>query len=193
MPCKKNIIPLESEKYYHIYNRGVNGERIFRDNEDYNLFISIYSHYLTAFVDTYAYCLLANHFHFLIKVRNNISMNLGVSEVFRRMFLIYALNFNMKYGRSGSLFCRPFKRVEVQDQYYLKYLIFYIHQNPEKHDLVNDFKDYRFSSFQSFYCNMDSKVNRKEVLAWFNGDLAEFSEYHEHFQEEALIKKLMIE
>lgn len=193
MPSKKNIIPLEADRFYHVYNRGVNSERIFQQDDDYQLFLSIYTHYLTLYVDTYAYCLLHNHFHFLIKVKDDTPMRIRVSEVFRRMFSIYAQNYNEKYNRTGSLFCRPYRRVEVADLYYLKYLIFYIHQNPKKHNLINDFSEYRYSSFQSFYCNKDSKINRKEVLAWFNGDLAEFSEYHQNFQEEKLIRKLMIE
>jgi len=63
------ITPLEYGKYYHIYNRGINGESLFRSNENYIYFLRLYEKYMEVVVDTYAWCLLGNHFHLLIRVK----------------------------------------------------------------------------------------------------------------------------
>lgn len=61
--------PIETEYFYHIYNRGVNGEIIFKNNDNYTYFLSKVKKYLTPVSDIYAYCLLPNHFHFLIRIK----------------------------------------------------------------------------------------------------------------------------
>ena len=62
--------PLVYGRYYHIYNRGNNGEIIFRSEENYRFFLRQYGHYIEAVAATFAYCLLPNHFHFLIYIRS---------------------------------------------------------------------------------------------------------------------------
>lgn len=61
--------PLTPDFYYHIYNRGINGEDLFKEERNYSYFLSKYALYMNPVVDTYAYCVLKNHFHFLIKVK----------------------------------------------------------------------------------------------------------------------------
>jgi hypothetical protein len=63
------IIPLEYGKYYHIYNRGINGEDLFRSNENHEYFLRLYEKYMEVVIDTYAWCLMGNHFHLLIRVK----------------------------------------------------------------------------------------------------------------------------
>ena len=66
---KNHQIPLEAHKVYHIYNRGINGTNIFYEERNYAYFLEKYAHYLHNWVDTFAYCLLKNHFHLLIRVK----------------------------------------------------------------------------------------------------------------------------
>ena len=61
--------PLELGKYYHIYNRGNNGESIFLEDRNYTYFLQLYIKYIEPIALTYAYCLLRNHFHFLIRTK----------------------------------------------------------------------------------------------------------------------------
>lgn len=63
-------IPLEYGNYYHIYNRGNNYENIFRNNEDYLHFLDIYDIYINPVADTFAWCLMKNHFHILVRIKN---------------------------------------------------------------------------------------------------------------------------
>lgn len=62
--------PLEAGKTYHIYNRGINGTTIFKSDANYRHFLKLYDEHCSCMVDTYAYCLLGNHFHLLVKVKD---------------------------------------------------------------------------------------------------------------------------
>ncbi len=64
---KTNIKPLQVSTTYPIYNRGINGDSIFQEGKNYFYFLRLYAKYIPPIAKTYAYCLLGNHFHFLIK------------------------------------------------------------------------------------------------------------------------------
>ncbi len=67
---KKNIELLEPDRIYHIYNRGINGENIFKEERNYRYFLEKYAQYIEPIADTFAYCLLKNHFHIAIRTRS---------------------------------------------------------------------------------------------------------------------------
>jgi len=67
-----NIDPIENGFYYHIYNCGINGEDLFIDDEDYNRFLSLYEKYIDPVAETYAWCLMKNHFHFAVQIKEGI-------------------------------------------------------------------------------------------------------------------------
>ncbi|MCK4569355.1 MAG: hypothetical protein KAT76_03640 [Bacteroidales bacterium] len=76
---------------------------------------------------------------------------------------------------------------------YLKRLVFYIHFNPQKHQIVQDFRTYRYSSYpQIVNGQMDSNVKRKTVVAWFN-DLEDFLNYHNVMHDERKINRISLE
>ena len=119
-------IPLEYGKYYHIYNRGNNRENIFLEKRNYHHFLRLYAKHIEPMADTYAYCLLYNHFHFLVGIKDDVIKTPGVFETpgvsvsssakspnqqFGHLFNAYAKAINKAYGRSGSLFQNPFGRV----------------------------------------------------------------------------------
>lgn len=70
----KQHFPLETGKYYHIYNRGINGCNLFYEEKNYTYFLEKYAHYMSGVLDTFAYCLMPNHFHLLVRVKDFSSM-----------------------------------------------------------------------------------------------------------------------
>ena len=66
----KHPIPIEYDKYYHIYNRGINGETLFREKMNYEHFIGLFEDYIPPVADIFAWGLLKNHFHFLVRIRS---------------------------------------------------------------------------------------------------------------------------
>jgi REP element-mobilizing transposase RayT len=195
MPSKKIKTTLEPCRYYHIFNRGNNKEKIFRDEKDYQFFIEKYVQYMAQYVTTYAYCLMPDHFHFLIQVKDVQENHIRgkVSEFLRKFLQHYAIWFNARHGRTGSLFEKYFKRLIVDDDEHLKYLVWYIHFNPQKDGIIENFRKYRYNSFRDFINTQETFINKEEALSWYNDDLMEFIEFHSVLQEVWIIKHLIIE
>lgn len=187
MPSPKLITPIEIDRYYHIFNRGNNYEFLFFKDYNYTYFLKKYKEYLSEHVSTFAYSLLPNHFHLLIKTKTDT-----VSSQFRKLFQSYALSINKQENRTGSLFTKPFRRITIEDNEYLKWLVFYIHFNPEKHRIIDDFRKYEHGSFQSLINSSIPTQEQKEVFDWFGGK-EDFIEYHKFYHEEKRVQKYIIE
>lgn len=184
-------IPLEKGNYYHVYNRGNNGIDVFFDSESYYYFLKLYDRYISPIADTYAWCLLKNHFHVLvyIKLDNEIEFNkleystvdkakvLDPSRQFGYLFNAYTQAINKKFKRTGALFERPFERKTITSDSYLQNVIYYIHNNPVQHGFVKQMGLYPWSSFDSIISDKPTKLKRNEVLEIY-GTKNDFIEYH---------------
>ena len=105
---------LEKDKVYHIYNRGINGETIFNTDENKRYFLKLYLKYLECKVETFAYCLMDNHFHFVFQINNEKEVTQALSNLFNA----YAKAFNKQNNRTGSLFEKHFKRIKIENEEY---------------------------------------------------------------------------
>ena len=177
---------LEKDKVYHIYNRGINSETIFNSVENKQYFLKLYSKYLEIKADTFAYCLMDNHFHFIIRIVNEKEITQALSNLFNA----YAKAFNKQNNRTGSLFEKHFKRIQIEDETYLTNLIEYVHLNP-KHHLDLDYKSFQFSSYQSIISDKPTKLLRNEVIQLF--DSKDNFIYCHDFKNEILSEKHMLE
>jgi putative transposase len=171
--------PLQPQQYYHIFNRGINGENIFREERNYQYFLDLYAKHINPVADTFSYCLLKNHFHLLVRIRSNDATvgeqntreisTTNSSVAFSNFFNAYAKGFNKTYSRTGSLFEHTFRRVLVTDDAQYTATIRYIHKNPQKHGFVDDFRAWPYSSYGSLTNDRITWLNRGEVLSWFGG------------------------
>jgi putative transposase len=164
--------PLERNNFYHVYNKTVGNEKMFSRNENYIFFLEKYKKYITPVADTYAWCLMPNHFHFLIRVKGEGKETLRGFETlvglqFSHLFNSYAQAYNKQNNRSGSLFKNRFKRKKITDDYYLRQLVLYIHYNPIIHKLCDNINDWKFSSYPAIVNGEDGFLKRKEILEWF--------------------------
>lgn len=198
---------LEENCYYHIYHRGIVKKNVFLGERDYKHFLNRYRYYLLLAVDTYAFCLLKNHIHLLIRVRStdeqksifeklNIKMasdslhGLGykqfkvysASTQFGHLFNSYTKYFNKREERSGVLFDGRFKRIKVNNEEYLAQLICYIHRNPIHHGFTSNFTTYDYSSYNEILSNQRTLISRNKVLD-FLGGRENFIDAHEEFKE----------
>ena len=184
--------------YYHIYNRGINRDKIFIENTNYHYFLILYEKYIQPIADTYAWCLMPNHFHFLIRVFDPDRVPYPYKKVidpslaFSHLFNSYAQAFNKRYERTGGLFQTPFQRKLVENEAYFKKLVFYIHNNPVKHCFTETMEDYPWSSFKTFLTIRKSLTNEKWVTGWFDNH-AEFHTFHSANQDLEDIVDLKIE
>lgn len=179
----------EEAKFYHIYNRSVDRKPLFNNDGNYEFFLKKFDAYLSPVLDTYGYCLLENHFHLLVRIsdlttfkklsnldpdKNNHEV---VSHQFRKFFQSYAMAFNKQNNRLGTLFQTPFKRALVANEDYLTQMIYYIHANPQEHGLTDDFRNWKWSSFNRILMTKHSKLKKEEVISWF-GDVKAYNEFH---------------
>lgn len=179
---------LELDGMYHIYNRANGSERLFVSDENYRFFLKQFQKYIEPIAETFCYCLMPNHFHFLVRIKNQKELkivftkgnnskdqigfeNLSglLSKQFSNLFNAYSKAFNKQHYRKGSLFMRPFKRKVITDSNYLIKLIHYIHYNPTEAGLSETLEGWKYSSYQALVSNKRTAVNRKEVLELFDG------------------------
>jgi putative transposase len=143
-----NFVP---DEYYHIYNRGTEKRNIFSSKSDYNRFLSLL--YISnnskpvhlqfqgrtlnevtkiergkKLVDICVYCLMPNHFHLLIREKEDG----GISRFMQKLITGYTMYFNKRHERTGALFQGKFQATHADEDTYLKYLVSYIHLNPVK-------------------------------------------------------------
>jgi putative transposase len=203
--------PLEPGMFYHIYNRGNRGIPLFYTDENYRYFLMKYKKYLSPYVDTFAYCLLYNHFHFFIRIKQNNSIhhakvngekysaldlnippNFIVSEQFRILFLSYAKAVNKREQLKGSLFQKVFRRRHVDDDLYYTRLMYYIHSNPVHHGRTTDFTSYQWSSYLPILKGSSDVLCHTEILSLFGGK-NEYIDFHQRDSNVKLIDHLLIE
>jgi len=177
---------LQKDKVYHIYNRGINSEVIFNSDENKRYFLKLYSKHLENKAETFAYCLMDNLFHFIIRITNEKEITQALSNLFNA----YAKAFNKQNNRTGSLFEKHFKRIQIENETYLLNLIQYVHLNP-KHHLDLDYKNFQFSSYQSIISDKPTRLLRDEVIQLF--DSLENYIYCHEYKSEILTEKHMLE
>ena len=150
MPVARNTLPIVQDGIYHIYNRAIGNEKLFSSKTDYRKFLDYIKEFVLPHVSVYAYCLLPNHFHFLLQV-NSIAMKFSksMSDACNK----YAKNSNTKYNRRGGLFIRPFKRKLIEDDAALAWITWYIHHNPLHHGLTKDWQNWPWSSYKAYTNN----------------------------------------
>lgn len=212
---------LESGNFYHVYNHGNNRDNLFYNTGNYEYFLRKYEEYLSGYVETFAYCLLPNHFHLLVRVKDatlyprsprnpdRVSNSVRVCGVsggacetestskiislqFSHFFNCYTQSINRQRRRRGTLFQRPFKRKIITDVNYLSNLVFYIHANPQLHRIIDDFRMYPWSSYDRILLNTPADLEKEKVIEWFH-DKKNYLKYHSQKTDFDEIENLIID
>lgn len=175
--------PLAHGAFYHIYNRGNNRENIFLQERNYVYFLNLWWKHTSPIAETWAYCLLQNHFHAAVYIKNKEDLTClkSPSQYFSNFFNAYARGVNIAVQRTGALFERPFRRIPVENESYLLRLIVYIHQNPQKHRFRKDFRNWNYSSYHELLSNGLTWIQRDRVMRLF-GSRDDFSRLHQEHQ-----------
>ena len=207
--------PFVADEYYHLYNRGVDKRNIFQDLRDWDRFRSaLYvcnTEKSIAFrdlpldcyefdrgehiVDILAYALMPNHFHLIVKEKNDG----GISAFSAKLLTSYSMYFNTKYARSGPLMCRPFRSSHIGDDDYFRWVFAYVHLNPLelvepgwKERGLQDvkragvhLKSYMHSSYPDYFSEnrKESKILSRDALPIDISDFISGDEMFSAFQE----------
>lgn len=187
---------LTSGRIYHIFNRGVNKQKIFFSEEDYHRFLQVAAHYLTnkkqfshtkkphsdtvseinridPKVEILTYCLMPNHFHILVK---QLSDN-GITWYLQHISNSYSHYVHAKYKRTDPLFEGPFKNILIETDEQLTHVSRYIHLNPIVSGLTKNLNDYLWSSYSSYTSDeKDPMCMVKSILSYFK-DKKEYRQF----------------
>src|SRR5690606_12902097 len=184
---------LEPGFFYHIFNRGINGGEVFLNDDNRLFFLQKVKLYILPVAEIYAYCLMTNHFHLIIRVKEGMEDNFAkvpnfgkveqglhaeksiASKQIAKLISSYTQAFNKYHNRHGSVFERPFKRKRITTEDYLRKGIVYIHKNPL--DLGENMEEYRFSSYRRLISGSESALQVFEVLTLF-GTVDNFKYLH---------------
>lgn len=205
MPVNKKFkARFEPGDTLHVYNRTNNKERLFRKSRDRIIFLDLFQKLVQPFVDPFAWTLIPNHFHFVVRTKEKnqiieylsnlpedyltqteISFLSGKIDTatlvlfeFTRMMQAYTAIYNKMYDRKGNLFHRSLKRVRIKDDRQFRKVVVYVHKNAEKHKLVDDFREFQWSSWHELVGDTRFFLNRKEVYEKF-GNKRAFIHAHE--------------
>jgi len=189
--------------YYHIYNRGINSCDLFYESDNYVHFLGLYDKYVSPVAETFAWVLMPNHFHLLVRVKmeaeffsevkpdpvinivdsrnltgfQNLSGLKPPHQHFSNLFNSYSKALNKRIGRHGALFERPFERKLIDNTSYLKQVILYIHNNPVHHRFCSHPLEYPWSSYLSCISVKPTRLKRETVIGWFD-NRANFKNMH---------------
>ena len=208
----KRVLFFQRGEFYHIYNRGTEKRNIFTSNVDRERFLSLLFLCNSSIpvvlslqgrtlekarqikrgdplVQLCAYCLMPNHFHFLIRDR----VKNGTSRFMQKLITGYTMYFNKRYERTGALFQGKFRATHIDNDRYLSYLIAYIHLNPVKliepkwkeMGITNRTKAeeylnaYRYSSYRDFlgYQRIEKIILEKDALPRYFTTSQSFKQY----------------
>lgn len=177
---KNNIFPLEPNHFYHIYNRGINGDQLFFNHQNYLYFLRLINEKVKPVAEIHSYCLLKNHFHILVKIKSEdlirerfpekerLEIQSIISQQFSNTFNSYSQGINKHFGRTGKLFELPFRRKEITSDQQLINTILYINKNPVKHKISNDLFTYPYSSVDKIMNDDHLFIESEKVISVFN-------------------------
>jgi len=177
---KKFVDALIPGNFYHIYNRACGAEKIFVEERNYRFFMDLFEDRLHEYVDLYCYCLIPNHFHFLVRIKpipHDESCEINYARKFGNFFAAYAQSFNHLYHRRGNLFSQNFRRKLIGDTDYLRTVVIYIHRNPLKHGIAQNINEWNHSSYLEYLNSDPCYCRKRDVLDWF-GDMKLFKFCH---------------
>lgn len=194
MPSK-NVIKIDTDDiFYHVYNRGVNKQKIFTDETDYRVFFSLFKRYLSEEIqldqskreypnyskdiELLAICLMPNHFHLLFYQKNSGTM----TKLLRSVCTAYTMYYNKQHKRVGHLFQERYRASRITSDAYLFHISRYIHLNPED-------EQWQYSSLP-YYCGKQRAgwINPARILQMFDGIeeyerfLADYKDYRKSLE-----------
>ena len=172
----------QENSFYHVFNRGNRKQPIFLEHKDYIRFLDkILTYKEKSGVQIISYCLMPNHFHFLIKQ----SAENQIQKFTHNLSTSYSKYFNIKYQQVGSVFQGRFKAKLVEREEYLIYLTIYIHLNPAgRNDKLADLIAFPWSSLSSFVTDRKDPICANEEVLSLIAESNQKEEYRKIFEEQ---------
>ena len=178
MPKRPQYLPNE---YYHLYNRGAHQVSIFRESDNYIFVLRKMKRYCREFdLTPIAYCLMPNHYHFLIRQDDESPAGL----LPQRIFNSYTKAYNKRYDHSGTLFEGNYKVIHVQSESHLLNLCRYIHANPVKDGFVTNIEDWLYSNYLEWIGERNGALVDRDFVEVYFESPDEYQRFVQDYLEE---------
>ncbi len=181
----------EPGNLYHIYNRGNNRQEIYNNRENYLYFVAKMQKYLKPRCSLLAWCLMPNHFHFLVHadahsctaVPKSLIPSQHLTEGIRLLLSSFSKGINKQQHKTGNVFQQKTKAKCISDGKGVYDIIafHYIHQNPLRAALVQKIEQYEFSSFPDYIMLRNGTLCNKR-LAYKLLDLRDVTFYADSYK-----------
>lgn len=182
--------PIVPGEYYHIYNRGAGKGKIFYTPDHWRYFVrQMKKYFLPKYAEIITYCLMPNHYHLMVYVNHE---DFG-KVVMMPLILSYTKSINHEMGKTGHLFQGPYQAKHIETNSQLIHLSRYIHLNPVKAGLVENARDWTYSSYRDYIGLRDGALpNPNIVLSDFLG-VADYRQYVESKQDDENLDSLVFD
>jgi putative transposase len=168
------------ENCFHFYNRAVNSEFLFYDDEDNSLFLEKFKDSMEKYpLSVFAYCLMPNHFHFFLKQNSDTK----IFGIFNSVLSFYAQKFNRKYSRKGVLMGGPLQSALVDKHNYFLHLSRYIHLNPVSAKLVKTPEEWKYSNYNDWIISKNSAFFDNKIFTTINMTNVEYQKFVKEYQD----------
>ncbi len=174
----------EPNKYFHIYQKAENGYNLFPSEEAQEIFFNALHKIINPYAKLMGYCLLPDHYHLLIKVKDEIYQRRGfpgISQLLTLSLRKFIRNYNLwldrEFGIKKKLLRSLPQIVQIQGEEKFKEILAGIHLNPLYHKLTTNPLNYIWSSYQSIINKSSQNLNFEDVIKHY-GNAIEFKEFH---------------
>lgn len=183
--------PILPGNFYHLHNKSSGHQKLFVTDENYHFFLEKYKHFMGSIADTYAYVLMPEHFHFLVRIKPEGELvkyfsknrqrldeyDTMINEQLSELFNTYSKSFNKKQNHKGELFLPQVKRKRIIDPAYLKNLVRYMHYEPVEAGVTKHIYKYDHSSYNALLNGDSSIISTGAIYELFN-DPDSFVSFH---------------
>ena len=192
MPYRGDVFT--AGEYYHIYNRGANREPIFLNSDNYRYCLQLVKKYHHDYGATIiAYCLMPNHYHFVIRQETNRPL----SDFVKVVFNAYVQALNRQKNRTGALFEGRFRHILIDRTEYLEHLCRYVHLNPVKAHLVDRPEDWPFSNYLEWIGeragSLKDEVFIRSLFPTIDGYRQFVSDWQDYLRSQAVLQRYTLE
>jgi REP element-mobilizing transposase RayT len=191
---EKYVATFAAGRCYHVFSQSNGNDTLFSSDEEHRLFLDKMEKHIKPVASLLAYCLMPDHLHLLVRVSDSIeSAETAVPEAFRMAFKEFAQKVNFMRERGGNLFRKKFRRIRVPCDSHAMSLAHYLHYNPAHHGLVEDWREWPWSSYHAAIGEDASGPVDVEGLLDLFGGRGRFDSFHEMRGEYRSIDEYLIE
>ncbi len=177
--------------FYHVFNRASGKQLLFKEVQNYYYFLNRFHYHLSDYVTLHVWCLIPNHFHFLIQIKEeedmrpihkNADLHKIITNKFKNFFLSYSMSFKLMFEQSSNVFSQKYKHVRLYKEDDLRQVLMYLHRNPKHHN-IGDWQNFRWSSYKEILHANSKNENACFIINLFSGK-AEYVKAHLAYAEE---------